>query len=97
MPDHKKHSRFVAALGNGNYLTVTILRLVGAGGILTILGAMFWVGSTSADLAANIKANTEAIGRFIAAQERRDARQDQRMDRQDQRHTDILRHLMKKP
>ena len=86
----KRHSRFVQALGNGNYLTVTILRLLGASGIVTVLGAMFWIGSTSAHLAESIKANTASIDRFISAQQQRDGRQDQRIET-------ILKHLMSKP
>jgi flagellar basal body-associated protein FliL len=93
----KKHSRFVTALGNGNYLTVTILRLLGASGIIAVLGAMFWVGSTSQGLQDSTKQNTEIIKRFIEVQTQRDARQDERMGRQDKRMTDILRHLMSKP
>lgn len=92
----RSHNKLVQALGNGNYLTVTILRLIGFSGIVTILGAMFWVGSTSTHLADSISANTAAINRYIRTQERRDADQDNRMNRQDQRISEMLRHLMGK-
>ena len=89
----KRHSRFVQALGNGNYLTVTILRLGGAIGIGTILTGVFWIGATSADLAASIKANTEAMKLFVRSQELRDAKQDERMGRQDKRMSDLHQQL----
>lgn len=89
----KRHGRFVQALGNGNYLTVTILRLVGFGGIVTILGAMFWIGSTSAHLAESIRANTDAMRQFVRSQELRDAKQDERMNRQDRRMQDLHQQL----
>lgn len=42
----KTHGKFVNAVGNGNRLTVTILRLFGGGAVVAGIGALVWIGTT---------------------------------------------------
>lgn len=74
-------SRIIKALGNGSYRVTAWIRFAGMGGILAILGAMYWAGSTASGLDEKLLAISDSISVMIVNQIRIDSRQEGRLDR----------------
>lgn len=90
----KRHSKVVRVLGNGGYTTTALARLLGISGLLAMLGAVFWAGSTASRVEEQIAAQTEALNDFVRMQAERDRRQDARMSRQGARVEAVLQRLL---
>lgn len=90
----KPHSRVVRALGNGGYTTTALARVFGISGLLAMLGAVFWAGSTATRVEEKIAAQTESLNEFVRMQAERDQRQDARMNRQGARLEAVLQRLL---
>lgn len=90
----KPHSKFVRALGNGGYTTTALSRLLGISGLLAMLGAVFWAGSTASRVEEKIASQNEALDEFVRMQVERDRRQDGRMTRQGARIEAVLQRLL---
>jgi hypothetical protein len=79
---HGRHSRFVRAIGNGNYTTVATIRGVTVGALTAILtggGAILW------SLKTDVAALSATVTQYVKAQQQRDASQNQRMNRLSER------------
>jgi len=91
----KPHSKFVKAVGNGGYTITAAIRFAGAGGLVAVIGAIYWAGSTAASVEQKITAQSQALREYVRMQSARDLRQDERDNRQDARLETLIQRLLK--